>query len=223
MRTIIWHLMRSYGLILIVCLFCIINCDLCVAGPIYVYTEDDGTIRFTSKPPADGREAKVFTSSGQNFSSYSSWGPPKSEGKLFLTAFEDSINQAARRHRVHPALIRAVIHVESGFQPTAVSPKGAKGLMQLMPSTAKIMGVTNILSPYQNIDGGTRWLANMYKKFKGNLKYALAAYNAGPGAVEQHRGIPPYEETRRYVTKVLRLNQEYLVALRKLAQKRSRT
>ena len=123
-----------------------------------------------------------------------------------LAPFEDHIRQAARQHGVNPHLIKAVILAESSGNPQAVSPKGAKGLMQLMDSTAAQMGVRNPLDPAQNILGGTRYLARLLDQFNGNLELALAAYNAGPTAVKKHGGIPPYPETRRYVQKI----QQYL-------------
>lgn len=111
---------------------------------------------------------------------------------------------AAQRHGLDPALVMAVVQVESGFRPDAVSPKGARGLMQLMPATAARLGVVDVLDPEQNLDGGARHLGFLLTRYGGDLKRALAAYNAGEGAVERHRGVPPYDETRAYVKSVLR-------------------
>ena len=111
---------------------------------------------------------------------------------------------AAQRHGLDPALVLAVVSVESAFQPAAVSHKGAQGLMQLMPGTARELGVTDALDPAQNLDGGTRYLRMLVAQYGGDLGKALAAYNAGPGAVKRHRGIPPYRETRQYVDKVMK-------------------
>ena len=102
-----------------------------------------------------------------------------------------------------------MIAAESGFDAGAVSRKGAQGLMQLMPDTARDLGVDDVFDPWQNIDGGTRYLGAMIERFPGELKLAVAAYNAGPEAVKRHKGIPPYEETRTYVARVLRLYKKY--------------
>jgi soluble lytic murein transglycosylase-like protein len=111
--------------------------------------------------------------------------------------------EAARRYGIDPALVLAVVDVESAFRPRAVSPKGAQGLMQLMPGTARELGVQDPFDPGQNLDGGARHLRALLNKYQGDLEKALAAYNAGAGAVERHGGVPPYAETREYVRKVL--------------------
>lgn len=110
---------------------------------------------------------------------------------------------AARRHGLDPGLVAAVVAVESGFRPAAVSPKGAQGLMQLMPGTSRALGVAEPLDPAQNLDGGARHLGELLAVYEGDLTRALAAYNAGPGAVARHGGVPPYRETRDYVRRVL--------------------
>ena len=111
---------------------------------------------------------------------------------------------AAQRHGLDPELVLAVVGVESAFKPDAVSNKGAQGLMQLMPRTARELGVADPMDPAQNLDGGTRYLRMLIAKYGGDLGRALAAYNAGPGAVKRYRGVPPYRETHHYIDRVLR-------------------
>jgi soluble lytic murein transglycosylase-like protein len=118
--------------------------------------------------------------------------------------FDAIIASAAQRHGLSEDLIRAVIQAESAFDPRAVSTAGAKGLMQLMDETAKGLGVRDAFDPAQNVEGGVRFLRLMLDRY-GNVPLALAAYNAGPGAVDRYGGIPPYAETQRYVKKVLGL------------------
>jgi soluble lytic murein transglycosylase-like protein len=115
------------------------------------------------------------------------------------------INEAAARHHVDPNLVRALVKVESNFNPKALSPKGAMGLMQLMPETARMYEVRNPFDAAQNVDAGVRHLKGLLQNFGGNVSLSLAAYNAGQGAVERNRGIPPYTETRNYVKRITTL------------------
>lgn len=112
--------------------------------------------------------------------------------------------RAARKHGLDPGLVMAIIAVESNFKSTAVSPKGARGLMQLMPGTAVAMGVDDSFDPEKNVDGGSRYLSTLLQLYGGDMRRALAAYNAGPGAVARHGGVPPYAETQAYVRKVMK-------------------
>ncbi|MCH7371613.1 transglycosylase SLT domain-containing protein [Aeromonas sp. MR16] len=128
---------------------------------------------------------------------------------LFLYDYASTIKAAAKTYSVDPALIRALIHAESAFNPLAVSRKGAMGLTQLMPATARELGVGNALLAEQNIFGGVKYLAGLLKQYDGNISLATAAYNAGAGAVQKHGGIPPYAETRAYVERVKLLHQRY--------------
>jgi len=129
----------------------------------------------------------------------------------------DLINTISDRHHLDPDLISSVIHAESGFNPRAVSPKGARGLMQLMPQTASKLGVSNAFDPSANVEGGTRYLSQLLERYNFDVVKALAAYNAGPGRVEQYRGIPPYYETQAYVAKIVRDFNRKKLAQRKAA------
>jgi soluble lytic murein transglycosylase-like protein len=117
--------------------------------------------------------------------------------------YESVIDQAAARNGVDPAVLHGLIQQESGFDPSATSSAGASGLTQLMPGTAASLGVANPLNPAESIEGGARYLGQLMDEFGGNTEEALAAYNAGPGAVQQYGGVPPYAETQSYVSKVL--------------------
>ena len=113
------------------------------------------------------------------------------------------VNAASKRNNLDPDLVNSVILVESGFDPNAVSPKGARGLMQLMPQTAARMGVQNAMDPAANVEGGTRYLGELLSRYHNDLNKALAAYNAGPDRVEQYHGVPPYPETLAYVARII--------------------
>lgn len=148
-----------------------------------------GDSRVTALPPAVSRKSQ-------------SEGDEQVQGK-----FAEIIQQAAQKYNVDPRLIQAVIRAESNFNPKATSSAGAMGLMQLMPATAAGLGVTDPYDPKDNIFGGTKFLARLLQKYKNDVSLALAAYNAGPGAVDRYGGIPPYSETRVYVQRVLQYYQ----------------
>jgi soluble lytic murein transglycosylase-like protein len=123
--------------------------------------------------------------------------------------YDSVIEQASERYGIDPAVLHGLIQQESGFDPGAQSSAGASGLTQLMPGTASSMGVANPLNPTESIEGGARYLSQLMSQFGGNTEDALAAYNAGPGAVQQYGGIPPYAETQSYVSKVLGYAEAY--------------
>jgi len=133
---------------------------------------------------------------------------PGSEG-AGTSAYDAMIEQAAQRNGLDPAVLHGLIQQESAFNPNAQSAAGASGLTQLMPGTASSLGVANPLDPAQSIEGGARYLSQMMAQFGGNTSEALAAYNAGPGAVQQYGGVPPYAETESYVTKVMGYAETY--------------
>lgn len=179
---------------------------------VFKYTDRTGATSFSDRAPSNARYEVVRYSLACfacNVKSTVDW----NSIPLHLNAFQNTINTEARNYGVDPALVRAVIHAESAFKPDAKSRAGALGLMQLMPDTAKDMGVANPLSPQQNIQGGVRYLAWLLQKTDGNTTLATAAYNAGPGAVERHKGIPPYAETQTYVKRVKILHSRYRKAL----------
>jgi soluble lytic murein transglycosylase-like protein len=128
------------------------------------------------------------------------------------------IDAVSSRHHLDPDLINSVIHAESGFNPHAVSPKGAQGLMQLMPQTASRLGVVNSFDPGDNLEGGTRYLRELLERYNFDLIKALAAYNAGPQRVEQYHGVPPYYETQAYVARIIRDFNRKKLAERKAAK-----
>ena len=175
--------------------------------PIYVYKDKGGAMHFTNHPPPDGTQAQVWTAKNANFSVFRV--EPIRTGKVFKNVYNDIIAAASAAEGLGAGLIKAVIHAESAFNPKAVSARGAQGLMQIMPETASLLGVTNVFDPRQNIYAGTRYLAFLLRKYDGNLRLALAAYNAGPGAVEQFNGVPPFSETQQYVQRVLDLKEQY--------------
>lgn len=163
---------------------------------VYRFKAHDGTVHFTNAP-ADPRYRRLGYTSG----TAAGWlRVPRGETAPYMT----EIGAAAERYGVPQRLVSAVIRAESGFNPKAVSRKGARGLMQLMPSTASMLGVRDSFDPRENIDGGVRHLRALMDRFPNSLPLAIAAYNAGESAVLAHGGIPPYPETREYVDRVLR-------------------
>jgi len=145
-------------------------------------------------------------------------GSPSRAPAVDTSKLNDLVNTASDHSQLDPDLIASVIHAESGFNPNAVSPKGAQGLMQLMPQTASKLGVTNAFDPAANVEGGTRYLRALLDRYNFDLVKALAAYNAGPQRVEQYHGVPPYYETQAYVARIVRDFNRRKLAERKAAK-----
>jgi soluble lytic murein transglycosylase-like protein len=182
-----------------------------LAAGIYRYVEKDGTIVYTNVPPA-GTAARKARKVAEDFHP----APAKTAATAAVTSrpglsnFEAFIEAAAKRYHVPANLVRAVMHAESGFDPMAVSPKGASGLMQLMPQTAQEMYVKDLFDAKENIEGGTRYLRLLANQFNGDMVKMVAAYNAGPEAVRKYGGgVPPYDETQNYVRRVIGLYFQY--------------
>ena len=165
---------------------------------IYSWRDASGHLVLSNKP-LEGATGEVKTYAVPGPSLFRTTAPvaPTTESK-----YDDLIREHARQNGLSPDLVRAVIRAESGFNPHAISPKGAMGLMQLMPATARELGVTNPFHPAENIRGGAVYLARLLARYDQKLELALAAYNAGPGAVEKYGAVPPYRETQTYVKKI---------------------
>jgi len=168
---------------------------------IYRFVAPDGTVHF-SNVPVDKRY-KPFAASGRTFSSLRSASPDQRRNLYRL------IDDTARQFDVEAALVRAVVRAESNYDPRAVSPAGALGLMQLMPGTARDLAVANPLDPEENVRGGVRYLRYLIDRFQGDTTLAVAAYHAGERNVDRHGGIPPIKATRSYVKRVLTFQKHY--------------
>ncbi len=181
------------------------------SADVYVYTDPDAVEHYTNVPDQDRYRrlsALMETASHGNRA-----GAPIVKGNAARYAAQ--VERAADEAGVDPALVHAVVTAESGYNPRAVSPAGAQGLMQLMPATARRYAVSNAFDPAENVRGGTRYLRDLLDMFDNDVALALAAYNAGENAVlKYHRTVPPYRETRAYVPKVLRLYDQYAALAR---------
>ena len=176
---------------------------------IYQFKDTNGTTLLTNRKKAEYNHLKVVKATyypDSNIHSYSNWGaseasvlPSYSRNK---NAFDQLIRQAAQHHGVSEGLVKAIMHTESGFNINARSPVGAQGLMQLMPATARRFNVSNAYDPQQNIFGGVKYLSWLLKRFNGDTRLAIAAYNAGEGNVDKYGDVPPFRETRDYVKRV---------------------
>ncbi|MFB3905499.1 MAG: lytic transglycosylase domain-containing protein [Acidobacteriota bacterium] len=171
------------------------------AGSIQRYVDESGRVVFTNLGTDRSATAPALNPLLQAAAQAAS--SPASPEELYASLIED----AAGRYKISPDLVKAMIRVESNFNPDAVSNKGCKGLMQLLPDTAKRFGVKDVFDPTQNVEGGVKYLRFLLDYFKNDLSLALAGYNAGENAVTRYKGIPPYRETRDYVKKVTALYQ----------------
>lgn len=185
-------------------------------GAVYRIVRKDGSVEYTNLHPVGqtGRAVTMLfsyiaTCAACNLHSPIHWGSVS----LNLTAYADTIRAASIEYGVDEAFLRAIIHAESAFNPRALSLKGAQGLMQLMPGTANDMGVLDAFNSDQNIRGGARYLSLLLHDFDGSERLAAAAYNAGPGAVQRYKGVPPYSETQVYVERVDSLRKRYGAAI----------
>jgi len=179
-----------------------------VRADVYRFTDANGIVHYTNVKPVGQNNVKRFA-----FPCYAS--DPKCQQldweriPLNRVAYSDEIRAAAQQFGVDEALIRAIIHAESAYQPDALSPRGAQGLMQLMPATRQALQLDDVFDPVNNITGGTRYLSRLLGEFDHDVDLAVAAYNAGPGAVHQYGGVPPYPETREYVRRIRILYRRY--------------
>lgn len=180
------------------------------AGGIYKYVEKDGTVVYTNVPPSRGKSARKVEGEFRPAPALEAPTRITPRTKLTLEEFDAYIEAAAIRYKMPVALVKAVMHAESAFDPNAISNVGASGLMQLMPGTAREMYVKDIFDPKDNIEGGTRYLRVLANEFNGDMVKMVAAYNAGPDAVRKYNGqVPPYPETQAYVRKVIALYFQY--------------
>lgn len=172
-------------------------------GSMYICREKSGAMNFTNAPT--GAHCRPYSLS-QSVGFQATMGGGSTDS---TTTYDQDIRRIGRQYQVEPQLIKAIIQAESDFDHRAVSRRGALGLMQLMPDTARELRVANPFNPRENIDGGTRYLRQILDSFKGNLTLSLAAYNAGPGLVTRTGAVPEIPETQQYVTKVIRQYKEY--------------
>jgi len=168
---------------------------------IYMYIDADGVMHFTNAPTASDRDYRVYIKEKSAYSPSSFYSSDE---------YDDLISQASKQYGVDSRLVKAIIKAESDFNPKAVSKKGAMGLMQIMPENFQHLDIQDPFNPRENIQGGTRYFKYLYDRFDGKLSLSLAAYNAGPTAVDNYnKTIPPYRETEQYVQRVLAYYRNY--------------
>lgn len=178
-------------------------------GAVYKFTHDGVTNYTNVRPPGSVGAQVLFTYIETCFACGPQPGVNFATLALNTQAFANEIATASRNYGVDASLVRAIIHAESAFNPNALSYKGAQGLMQLMPDTARRFGVGNPWTAADNISGGVQYLSFLSKRFNGDVRLIAAAYNAGEGAVDRYRGVPPFAETQRYVERVGTLAERY--------------
>lgn len=174
------------------------------SAQIYTWRDSSGTLVLSATKPDTGIPVETYAVPGTAKTGFRSTQPAMGQK---ISAFDAIIEEHSARHGISADLVRAVIQAESAFDPMARSHKGAMGLMQLMPATAAELGVQNPYDAYENIGGGVAYLKSLLDRYDGNEELALAAYNAGPAAVEKYGAVPPYKETRNYVAKIMRVTE----------------
>jgi soluble lytic murein transglycosylase-like protein len=179
----------------------ILACPKILWADIYRYVDEEGVVHYSNAP--NDRKYELYLRAGPREA------PPGARGAS-PEWMSEYVERFARANNLSPALVKAIIKAESGGNRMAVSPKGAQGMMQLMPFTAKHFKVSDPFDPIENIEGGVKYIKELLDAFQGNLVHALAAYNAGPAAVRRHGGIPPYRETQEYVKRVMKYYQQYM-------------
>jgi soluble lytic murein transglycosylase-like protein len=207
-RDVLSHRKINLGPLMLVSMFMLAASPATSQAEVYKWVDEDGIVNLSNVSPPSHQDFQVL-----KFPCYAS--DPKcrfvswEKVPLNTQSFSSEIRGAAQFNAVDESLIRAIIHAESAYQPDAQSPRGAQGLMQLMPETQRKLKISNPFDPASNIEGGTRYLADLLLEFNGDISLAAAAYNAGPTAVHKYGGIPPYDETREYVKRVKILYNRY--------------
>ena len=178
--------MSRWGAVVVLAVLAAGNAAAERSAGVFIFTAPDGTRRIVNIPAHGSGTISI---------------PAGATARR--TALWPAVEETARHNGLDPRLVDLVIRMESGYNPRAVSPKGARGIMQLMPDTASLYNVANVFDPLQNSRGGVHYLKDLLQRFNSNIALALAAYNAGPGAVERNGGVPPYDETQNYVKAIL--------------------
>jgi soluble lytic murein transglycosylase len=188
------HAIKFIKIFIFGCIIILIAAVLSVNADIYRYIDDNGVMHFTNAPTSNQHDYKLYikerASVSRKFNS--------------TNKYDQFISDASRQTGVDFPLLKAMIKAESDFDPRAISKKGAMGLMQIMPENFQMLELKNPFDPWENIKAGARYFKQLYERFNGKLALSLAAYNAGPTAVDRYKSIPPYQETEEYVRRVLR-------------------